>query len=405
MLNQISFRNYKIFKDRQTIKLKPITILIGKNNTGKSAVLKLMSFLEGALNGEMKLNNDGVVIGNEFKDLIHGKFSRSLELEVFQKFEDKETYLKTNVAVDSNKDKPILENWNLKETDENDVLVDKINLGKVEGSVYRNEIDDIDYNCFFEGFYLNNYINIINDSTGDIYQQPYFTTDFIGAIREKAKLDYRLNTESEKSGIDGRNLYEFLIRDYLTTDKKYFNKISDWMSEKFEGWNLYIDIDSEPYHIRLRKGNLDIDLTESGMGISQSLPLIIRAFRPCIEKSLIIIEEPESHLHPYAHAQIAQLFAESIKQDRNKKFLIETHSQNFILRLRRLIAERFLGIDDIAIYYVDFDEEKNESNLIEIKVDELGKVSYWPEGIFSETLEETIGIRTAQIDRDNVGRD
>ena len=66
------------------------------------------------------------------------------------------------------------------------------------------------------------------------------------------------------------------------------------------------------------------------MGISQSLPLIIRAFRPSSEESLIIIEEPESHLHPYAHSQLAQLFAESIKEDTNKRYLIETHSQNFI---------------------------------------------------------------------------
>ena len=165
-----------------------------------------------------------------------------------------------------------------------------------------------------------------------------------------------------------------------------------------------MDVDSEPYHIELRRGKLYVNLTETGMGIGQSLPLITRAYKPCDEETLIIIEEPESHLHPFAHAQLAQLFAESIKEDKNKKYLIETHSQNFILRLRRLVAEGYLNENDLGIYYVEFDEESNEGNLTEIKVDKAGKVDYWPEGIFSETLEETIGIRTAQIDKGNVDR-
>ncbi len=75
------------------------------------------------------------------------------------------------------------------------------------------------------------------------------------------------------------------------------------------------------------------------MGISQVLPLIIRAYKPCEKETCIIIEEPESHLHPYAHAQLAQLYFDSLALDRNKKYLFETHSQNFVLRMRRLVAE------------------------------------------------------------------
>mgnify|MGYP000411420810 FL=1 len=69
-----------------------------------------------------------------------------------------------------------------------------------------------------------------------------------------------------------------------------------------------------------------------------------------------------------------------------------------MLRLRRLIAEGKLVPDDLALYYVDFNEENNESELKRIIIDENGNVDYWPEGIFSESLDETIGIRTAQID-------
>lgn len=404
MINKITFKNYKLFKEKQTIQLKPITILIGKNNTGKSAVLKLMTIIEGALKSKenipVQLINDNVSSGTDFKDLVYGKFGRALEIELFQhnKRIEQENRLQFQIAIDVNKNLPLLDYWQLNED---------LKLRFIEPFLYENEIDGEEYNCEFLGVYLNNYFyKDKSDVSGTIYPQNFqLNTDFIGSIRESAKLDYRLNSTNEsKSGIDGKNLYDFMIKDYLSTDKKYFNQISSWIKEKFEGWEIYIDVDSEPYHIELKKGNLISNLTETGMGISQSLPLITRAYKPCDEETLIIIEEPESHLHPYAHAQLAQLFVDSIKEDTNKQYLIETHSQNFILRLRKLVAEGKLNPDSINIYYIDFNEEKNESVLNEITVDRLGRVSFWPEGVFSETLEETIGIRTAQIQNVDVDR-
>jgi predicted ATPase len=412
MINKISFKNYKLFKEKQTLELKPITILIGKNNSGKSAVLKLMTLIEGALGGKsdnvFELKNDDVSSGDKYKDLIYGKFGRAIELELYQEdiVNEKVDVLNVEVSVDIDADVPVLENWSLKELLKNNELEELLNFQRINKTTYFNEVDDTEYFCEFIGIYLANYFYKEKpDSSGTIYKIPFLKTDFIGSIREKSKQDYRLNPVNTKSHPDGRYLYDFLIRDYLTTDKKYFSKISEWIKTKFQGWELYVDVDSEPYHIELRRGKLYVNLTETGMGIGQSLPLIIRAYKPCDEETLIIIEEPESHLHPFAHAQLAQLFAESIKDDTNKKYLIETHSQNFILRLRRLVAEGYLNENDLGIYYVEFDEESNEGNLKQIKVDRTGKVNYWPEGIFSETLEETLGIRTAQIDKENVGRD
>jgi predicted ATPase len=406
MINKISFKNYKLFKEKQTLELKPITILIGKNNSGKSAVLKLMTLIEGALSGKsnnvFELKNDEVSSGDKYKDLIYGKFGRAIELELFQKdiITDKIDILNVEVSVDIDADMPVLENWSLKESfTENDNGVNKLlNFQRIDKTTYFNEIDDTEYFCEFIGIYLTNYFYKEKpDSSGTIYKIPFLKTDFIGSIREKSKQDYRLNPVNTKSHPDGRYLYDFLIRDYLTTDKKYFSKISEWIKTKFQGWELYVDVDSEPYHIELRRGKLYVNLTETGMGIGQSLPLITRAYKPCDEETLIIIEEPESHLHPFAHAQLAQLFTESIKDDTNKKYLIETHSQNFILRLRRLVAEGYLNENDLGIYYVEFDEESNEGNLREIKVDDGGGVDWWPDTIFSETSVETRAIYNAQL--------
>ena len=402
MISQINFRNYKLFKKKQILEIKPLTILIGKNNTGKSAILKLPTLLEGSLSGRFsqpfELINNDVKIANEYKDIVYGRNNREVEFEILQKkhISDIEfDNLRVEIFIDENK--PIIENWNC-----NNIF----DLTKLDENNYQNKKINKVQETFFEGINLNS-IEFVDDllPKEDFFPLPNFVlnTDFIGAIRQEALKHYEYSSNiSEKSGIDGSKLYDFLIDDYMSTDKKYFSQISIFIKNKFEGWELSIEVDGgrkdKPAIIYLENKNLKINVSQVGMGISQVLPLIIRAYKPCDAKTLIIVEEPESHLHPFAHAQIAQLFFDSLLIDKNKKYLIETHSQNFVLRLRRLIAEGKLVPDDLALYYVDFNEENNESELKRIIIDENGNVDYWPEGIFSESLDETIGIRTAQID-------
>ena len=89
MISQINFRNYKLFKKKQILEIKPLTILIGKNNTGKSAILKLPTLLDGSLSGRFsqpfELNNNDVKIANEYKDIVYGRNNREVEFEILQK--------------------------------------------------------------------------------------------------------------------------------------------------------------------------------------------------------------------------------------------------------------------------------------------------------------------------------
>jgi predicted ATPase len=118
---------------------------------------------------------------------------------------------------------------------------------------------------------------------------------------------------------------------------------------------------------------------------------------PVEESNLIIIEEPETHLHPAAHGNLAERFVDSYLEDKNRSYLIETHSQNFVLRMRRLVAEGKMKPEQIAIYYVDFDYEQNISNLEDIVVHEDGSVEKWPEGVFGEAVIEARAIMNANI--------
>ncbi len=79
--------------------------------------------------------------------------------------------------------------------------------------------------------------------------------------------------------------------------------------------------------------------------------------------------------------------------------MVETHSLNFILRLRTLVAKNELDTNDLALYYVKYDEETGASSLKKVMVHEDGSVSDWPSDVFNETYKEAVLLNNAQKNR------
>lgn len=357
MIDKIEVSNYKIFKSRQELKLKPITVLFGKNNTGKSALMKLPVLISESLKGNdikwiYSINNnsnDVVELGSSFKDLIYNKNSIGALNLGFAKA-----------------DKSISFIYN-----ENEKFLEVTKDGKLMESLSEMlSINDFTEKEFFD-----------------------FNIDFIDSIRVESDSSYIYLKEIFKSlGVKGQNAYQILISDYIN-DGALLESVSTWYSKNFEGWRIQV-IDNNnatgvDYEIVLTKSGTPINLKQTGQGIQQVLPLVVRAYLECDEQTLIVIQEPETHLHPAAHGNLAELFVNSLK-DMNKKYLIETHSENFILRLRAMIANKYLSNEDLALYYVDYLEDKGESIVREIAIEENGDIKNddWPEGIFNETLYE-----------------
>lgn len=372
MINTIKFKNYKLFKQEQALEIKPLTLLIGKNSSGKSAVLKLLTLIEGALSHEFKeplqLRNQGIELGGEFRDLIYARRYGQLELTMESNTAE---VLKVIIGHNPQYFKP-------------EIFACSLN---------NSEIDPLKEH--FTGF--------IPDSK--TLESLTLSTHYISSHRKGLQRYFEQNNNVyDVVGLNGENVYSILIQDALTTEKKLMNKVSQFYKDNFEGWSFRVNQDNPPYQIELKKEELKINFKDVGLGMVHALPLVVQAFMPTQKNLLTIIEEPELHLHPAAHGNLAQLFAKSLV-DNNKRYMIETHSQNFVLRLRRLIAEGSLDKDNVVIYYTDYDEEKSESSLTRITIDELGKPRnengeiYWPEHIFSETLDETSAIRTAQLNQ------
>lgn len=106
------------------------------------------------------------------------------------------------------------------------------------------------------------------------------------------------------------------------------------------------------------------------------------------EEETIIIEEPENKVHPKIQGNLIEIIAENVNENLNK-VIIETHSEHFILRIQKLIREKKLTPDLVAINYVYLDENGNGSKIDHMKLDNNGKfISKWRHGFFNERLKE-----------------
>ena len=381
MVRKISFANYKVFKSRQELELRPLTVLIGKNSAGKSAVAKLPYFLSEALKGRSEevflWNLNGVELGAEFRDLLYGRSPVGNLDFILQNDEEKlSVQIAAEVATGAN---PEVVSWQWSD-------------GHSEHKKQRGDS--------YKGLTWS-------QAGGEVFpKQLAFGADYLGPVRSLPERIFspEKKRKIERIGYGGESAYPLLYHSQLQASGILLQQVNGWYQQNFDGWGIRLNRDREPYYeVELTwKNRLHINLRDVGEGMSQVLPVIVRAFMPADEDTLITIEQPELHLHPAAHGSLAQLFAERAKAGQGR-YLIETHSENFVLRLRRLVAERKLSPSDLMIYFVDFDEESGSSSLNPIEVDEQGSVSNWPEHIFNESLDEAMAIRAAQVQYEKHG--
>ena len=136
------------------------------------------------------------------------------------------------------------------------------------------------------------------------------------------------------------------------------------------------------------RSNVILSLEDVGFGISQVLPLLVQL---AISRSdLILIEQPELHLHPAIQAHFGDLLIEGISSQARNQFIIETHSEHLLLRLQRRIREGSLASSDLRVYFIDATSELG-SFAQEIELDEQGEfITPWPNGFFPERLDEML---------------
>lgn len=366
MLKKICFQHYKAFEEKNSLTIKPITVILGKNSSGKSSLCKLIASIAKAVtpNEEslIPIKVGKVVLGSTHEDLFHNGVTSELSLGLV--FEDQ-------ISIDISY---IMQMGKL--------YVHKYSLThgkKVENCLFRTINESIDSGI--RGIIrADSFI-----SMGIPIEAVQFSVDYIGPIRVFDKRYIQKNdiTSSSYVGYDGFYAYEMLL-DSLLKETELLHKVSEWFKQNMDGQSLEIveqGLGSGNYCLNVNRGNAHVNIADVGVGIAQVLPVIVQSFAP--KADITIIEQPSLHLNPAAHASVATRLALSAKEN-NKYFVIETHSETFLLALKKLIADPNVNFtrDDLAIYYVAHNEE--EATIHPIEIMDNWEYSYWPTGLFED---------------------
>lgn len=159
-------------------------------------------------------------------------------------------------------------------------------------------------------------------------------------------------------------------------------------------WLKYLDIaETVETHDRGKHGhemkittsgtNIPQDLPHVGVGVSQVLPILVM----CLlgkERTTLIIEQPELHLHPLIQTRLADFFVSVALL--GKQCVIETHSEYLINRLRlRIASDSEDALGSISKIYFSEKNEEGHSFFHEVLVNEYGAILDWPEGFFDQS--------------------
>lgn len=233
----------------------------------------------------------------------------------------------------------------------------------------------------FRGLAEIAHADLVMNAASDVSWGGEHATKNLEPIRNRSKLLERVNHHLEKN---------------LFTEKLYKLRCAstamvpiDLTEDDFRGY--YILAQPAAVRLFLQDGiGHKVELQDVGSGISFVLPILYAV--AC--GGLVRIQQPELHLHPALQSSIADVFVEEINRDVTTQFIIETHSEHFLLRLLRRIRDVEKGQciseelkvtnGQAAVYYFD-PQVSGETVVTRQLMTPLGDFyTDWPRGFFAE---------------------
>ncbi len=166
-----------------------------------------------------------------------------------------------------------------------------------------------------------------------------------------------------------------------------------------ENLNPRLGLVKDGLEIRFLHGNEDSEsafellvdglynIADAGSGIWHTIPLLVQSqFREGIS---LLVEQPEHHLNPRIQANLVDVLITGVTGGRRgSQYIIETHSEHMINRVRTRVADGTIAPEDVAIYYCENREGGGVAT--ELRINELGQIENWPEGFFEEEINEAM---------------
>lgn len=218
---------------------------------------------------------------------------------------------------------------------------------------------------------------------------------YLGPLRGKPERDYVWNkSKPGEIGSDGQRAVDVLLASALTKGEGQ-NHILSGVSHWLARMNLADKLEvrqvgrSTRYEVVVHRDGVAANLRDVGIGVSQVLPVLTLAyFAP--QGSTIVLEEPEIHLHPLAQSVLAELFVE-VSRQRQVQFMVETHSEHIFRRMQTLVGRQTTNLSEVAMYFVErgTNREQRGAQYRALNLDVYGRVTNWPDQFFGDALGET----------------
>jgi hypothetical protein len=374
-LHTLTFSNYKPFGDEeQTLKLRPLTLLFGKNNSGKSAVARLPRLLLGALAAEdgpiLPLRVGELRYGDRFLDLVHQHTNlRRLMLDLQATHGAEALALRAELYLPSSDQEAPLRIWSR-----------ALNAPTQRPSPTPQALAND--HLLPQGDLKNRWITTV--------RQTLALSQHLGPLRARVVESYLLHATPALTW-DGAHAPQ-----WLAADAALAGEVGRWFEANLDGWFLSIDRVLDSVSLKIRRGQAPINLSYAGEGFQQVLPVVTQQYKRQREQAsgfIDIIEQPELHLHAAAQAPLGDLFLETARRCEGQT-LVETNSKTLLLRVQRRVAEGAFDPDRLGIYFIEADDKG--SRLREATLSAEGELSWSPPGIFEEDFREVAAIRRAQ---------
>ena len=230
------------------------------------------------------------------------------------------------------------------------------------------------------GYYPDRYSNSSNSALESVTQVMHRFVVAPG-LRQIPKRYFVKGLQTDYVGPSAENLGELLANPKISeATNKWFNKLEIPYKVKIEPSGNYYEIIFLPKNSKIKVSSMHV-----GLGYPLILPFIVQ----CIiaNNKIILIEEPEVHLHPKLEADLADLIVES-SLERNNQFIIETHSEDFLLRILKSIRQGKISPENISVNYVKPNFKKG-SSITKIKINKNGQyVQPWKDDLFADRIKE-----------------
>lgn len=454
MLTELRIQNFKAWRDTGKVRLAPLTVIFGANSAGKSSLGHLLLALkQTALLTDRKralhLGDAGSQIDlGTFKDCLYGhdleaqlkfqlKWRLPQSVELSNPLDEHEQYsgdsmrLRSVIRADRN-DQPQTEQFRYQLLDGDDAtltvrhwLDDKnkpqlktnpMNLVMKLGRKWPIEPPD--------KFYRFSDVTLARYQNADVLAEFPLRLErllagitYLGPLREPPRRTYSWAGDTvpdvgQRGELaiaallaarqEGRKLNRGPKRHHASFDKFIAGWLQDLgVIDQFEVRQLGKGRKEYEVLVKTSKKAPEVKLTDVGFGVSQVLPALVQAFYAQPD-STVWMEQPEIHLHPRVQANLADAFISAVQSNqdsrpRNVQLIIESHSEAFLLRLQRRVAEGVIGPEDVAIYFV---RQSHEGVSLEaLRLDMLGEIENWPDNFFGDDMQEIAARTLAAIHR------